>query len=392
MKYLVHENLPFMADYLQRQEQENKQDELILFSGRIPPTDALAQADVLLIRSTTQVDQALIDAAPQLRFIGTGTVGMDHMDLSLLQDRGIAYANAPGANAIAVGEYVLAACLTLAQKAQVQLAGKKALVIGAGHTGTQAGQRLEALGMQVRYIDPNPVLPKRADQLTTWGALPEADVVTCHVPLITAQQAQATQEQVTGHLLGAEQLAQLKDNCLLINASRGAVVDNQALASVLYERQGQPNKIWTALDVWEGEPAVYQPLIDLVDIGTAHIAGHSIEGKIRGSYLLYLALHQHFAWPSPVLDEALFMPPAHLEAWLWPEQNKKQQSLWYDWVRACYDIEADSNLFKQQAFNAAGFDSLRKGYQRREYSAQRVQMPLELQGVAEKLGFQLELI
>lgn len=177
MKFLIHDNLPRLGELL------SGRGELRFFSGRTPPDELLIDTQVLFIRSITKVDAALLEKAPQLQFVGTGTIGTEHVDLSLLRARGIDFASAPGANSISVGEYILAAALNLACRAKVELTGKRALIIGAGHTGTQAGKRLSALGMEVQYIDPAPVIAAEDKTFVDWTALPQADLISCHVPL-----------------------------------------------------------------------------------------------------------------------------------------------------------------------------------------------------------------
>lgn len=371
MNFLIHDNLPTLENYIQGYGQ------VTFFSGRTPPASALRQTHVLLIRSGTAVNRDLLACAPQLKFVGTGTIGIEHVDVQALHERDIGFASAPGSNAIAVGEYVLAAVLELAAQAKTNLTGKLALVVGAGHTGEQAGQRLAALGMQVRYIDPAPVLPFQNKQQGDWSQLPEADVVSLHVPLTQGVDSQ----HATWHLMGAEKLAQLKPDAILINASRGAVVDNTALLA----RLQQGPKLYCALDVWEGEPSIKTELLAYVNLATAHIAGHSLEGKLRASYLLYQALHDYFKWPERRLSVDTFMPQRGIRHFSHCQPN---QATFLNWVRASYAIQQDNQDFREQGLTAKGFDQLRKNYHhRRELSATQVQVPEIWQSVCQQLGF-----
>ncbi|MCO4322039.1 4-phosphoerythronate dehydrogenase [Aliidiomarina quisquiliarum] len=378
MNFLIHENLPKLDCYLQGRGQ------IKTFSGRTPPAADLLAAEVLLIRSVTKVTKELLDLAPQLKFVGTGTIGTEHVDVDALQKRGIGFASAPGANAISVGEYVLAAVLELAATAKLELAGKLALVVGAGHTGVQAGKRLAALGMDVRYIDPEPVLPKADKTFGDWSLLAQADVITFHVPLTTAA------PHSTLHLMHAEQLALLKPDAILVNASRGPVVHNQALL----QRLKDGPRLYCALDVWEGEPSVNLELLQRVGLATPHIAGHSLEGKIRGSYKLYEALYEFFSWKGKRLSESHFMPAVNLRQFTAPTlaNQKLPQALVTDWVRSSYAIVADDNDFRVHGVTAEGFDRLRKVYQhRRELSATCVKVPETFLNQCQQLGFKVEL-
>ncbi|RUO43808.1 4-phosphoerythronate dehydrogenase [Aliidiomarina taiwanensis] len=374
MNFLIHENLPKLSQYLEGY------GTLQTFSGRTPPSELLANTHALLIRSVTQVNARLLEQAPNLSFVGTGTIGTEHVDTQTLAERNIGFASAPGANAISVGEYVLAATLELASKAQVSLDGKRALIIGAGHTGTQAGLRLAALGMQVEYIDPAPVLPTDNKTMVGWEALATADVVSLHVPLIHAG------EHATYHLFNEKNLAQLKPGAIFINASRGPVIQELALIKRL--RTGP--KLYCALDVWEQEPQVSRELVGLVNIATPHIAGHSQEGKIRGSYLLYKALAAYFCWPHANKSEEIYMPERGIREFSSLSQDTQRipQSTITEWVRSSYDIMADDKAFRAQGLSPEGFDGLRKKYQhRRELSATCVKVWKQHEKQCQQLGF-----
>lgn len=381
MKFLIHENLPRLDQFLAGR------GEFRFFSGRTPPDDLLLDTQVLLIRSVTKVDQALLDRAPRLQFVGTGTIGTEHVDMPLLAAKGIKFSSAPGANSISVGEYVLAATLNLAQRAKINLEGKRALVIGAGHTGTQAGKRLSALGMEVQYIDPDPVLSRGNKTFVDWAALSEADLVSCHVPLTRDGQ------WPTYHLFDAKKLARLKAGALLINASRGAVIDNRALKNRLEEGREQ---LWTALDVWEGEPEILTELVPYVNIATPHIAGHSIEGKVRGSMALANAVLAHLSEQEVVSS---LIADQHVEM-LEPlgticiTQEPCQQKL-HELVRRVYNIDKDDDDFRRHGISPSGFELLRKGYtERRELSGITLKLSPDVwqswQNRLRTLGFTVE--
>lgn len=378
MNFLIHENLLKLERYLQGRGQ------IKTFSGRVPPEADLLAADVLLIRSVTKVTPELLALAPQLKFVGTGTIGTEHVAIETLTERGIGFASAPGANAISVGEYVLAATLELAEQANLVLRGKLAVVVGAGHTGIEAGQRLTALGMDVRYIDPEPILPKASKVFSDWSILPQADLITFHVPLTTEG------PHSTYHLMGAEQLALLKPQAILINASRGEVVNNEALL----DRIKYGPLLYCALDVWEGEPAVNLELVQRVGLATPHIAGHSQEGKIRGSYKLYEALYNYFNWKGEPIIESHFMPAINVHQFTAPNLLKGvlPQALVTEWVRSSYAIIADDREFRVHGITPEGFDRLRKKYQhRRELSATCVKVPATFSNQCQQLGFKVEL-
>ena len=379
--------------------------ELVFYSDRQPPAAELADCDVLLIRSVTKVDAELLAQAPNLKFVGTATIGTDHVDQPLLAEKGIRFVSAPGCNAIAVGEYILAAVLAVLFKGnQAALAinnnatdcvanslssvNLNAVVIGAGHTGTQVCQRLLALGMTVHVIDP----PRQAAGLPApegtdyvdWTALAQADLVSCHVPLTREG------EHATYHLFTAAELERLKSTVIFCNASRGPVVN---AADLLAWRRKRPD-VKLVLDVWEHEPAVNPDLVAVTEIATPHIAGHSIEGKIRGTYQLY---QQWCEWqgvePKMALHDVLPSELVFTDVAANAEISLAQIA---DWVAAVYAVRDDDQAFRQQGMTPAGFDQLRKNYRyRRELSAARLRKESDEAGDAissrlQALGFQVE--
>lgn len=360
MKILADANIPQVENLF------NRFGEVRLFSARQPSPEQLAQAQVLLVRSVTQVTSALLQQAPQLSFVGTATIGVEHIDQLALQQRNIQFASAPGANAAAVGNYVLAATVEmLLAQGQLELPGGNAVIIGAGHTGTAAGTRLAGLGYQVSYYDPplladNHVsLPAHLDVHADWQRVLEADLISCHVPL------QQDGQYPTYHMWQVDSLQQLRPDCLFINASRGAVVAEQDLLQTLAD--GGP---MVALDVWEHEPRLNAQLVAQVALATPHIAGHSLEGKVGGAYSLYCAFCAAQN-TQPKLSLQALLPetkPPVIEIAAPPNLQ-----ILATWLRAIYDIRNDDKLLRDSDCSAAAFDTLRKNYKvRRELSVQGV--------------------
>ncbi|EGN76304.1 phosphoglycerate dehydrogenase-like oxidoreductase [Idiomarina sp. A28L] len=344
MNFLIDQNLPAAKELF------SEFGALHFYEGRELPSELLAEAEILLIRSVTKITEEVLAKAPKLKFVGTATIGTDHMDLNALAARNITFANAAGCNAVAVGEYVLSAALAVSLKHQFSWHGKRALVIGAGNTGSEAGKRLAALGMQVAYIDPIKQEAGTDIEFSSWQQLAEFDLVTCHVPM------QRTGPFTTWHLFNTERLNTLKPGALLVNASRGAVVDNDAL----YQRLQRAKDIYVALDVWEGEPKVMRELVPLVDIATPHIAGHSIEGKIRGTYRLYLQLHELLNLPAPIIPERRVLP-GFADGTIEISRDYTEADI-IRWVNNIYAIDQDDSNFRRDGLSATGFDKLRKEY------------------------------
>lgn len=331
--------------------------EVRLVPGRGMTADDLAEADILLVRSVTRVDERLLAGSP-VRFVGSATIGVDHVDLDYLRRAGIGFANAPGSNARSVAEYVLSALLALEGRIGA-LAELSVGVLGCGQVGSRVCALLEAAGARVSAYDP--LLPAgRYSFLRPFDHVLAADVVCVHTPLTR------TGAFPTHHLLDHAVLAGLDAHQLLLNAGRGAVVDNQALLS----RLASPNAPAVVLDVWEGEPAINLALLDAVDIGTPHIAGYSLDGKLAGTRMVFEAACRYLGI-GPLQVEGTFEPVVlDVREYSGIDEVVKRA------VLASYDILADNARMREALGREGGgtaFDRLRREYPvRREFAAHRL--------------------
>lgn len=350
MKVLADENMPLV------QKLFGDWTQVTTSAGRHIRAEQLAETDVLLVRSITQVNDALLSKAQQLRFVGTATIGCDHIDTELLAKKGIAFASAPGCNKVAVGDYVLAALLDVAEYKQWALKDKTLAVVGVGNTGTEVAKRARALGMKVLLCDPPKAArePNATTDYVDYSEALTADLVSFHVPL--TQEG----EHSTWHLLNETVIARLSAEQVLINACRGEVWDNQALLA----RQTSATPLTLVMDVWEHEPHVLAELVPYVFIATPHIAGYSLEGKARGTWALYEALCAHLQQPTQYEFAALLPPPAIKAVQI---EGELDQALVRRLVRLVYDIRQDDHDFRAALGQTEFFDRLRKTYfQRRE--------------------------
>lgn len=354
---VADENIPFVRDSF------GSYGKVRTLNGRDVTADCVRDADVLLVRSVTPVNAGLLEGS-RVRFVGSTTIGTDHIDQNYLRERGIAFAHAPGSNATSVVEYVLAALLRTAVHRGESLEGKTLGVVGVGNIGSRIAARLPALGVQLLKND-----PPKADALEMAGGvgeyvplevlLAESDVVTLHVPL------EKRGPYPTFHLIGREALERMRPGAWLLNTCRGPVVDNAALRGRL-EAGGLGAAV---LDVWEGEPTPDLELLRLVDVATPHIAGYSFDGKVNGTVMVYEAFLKHFhlepAWhPEAVLDGTGADRLA-----LTPDEGSETRWL-HALVRQMYDIGADdvrmrSLLDLPPEERAAYFTACRKNYPRR---------------------------
>lgn len=359
MRFVVDENIPFAEQAFAGF------GEVVLRPGRqIEPAD-VHDADVLLVRSVTRVDAALL-AGSRVRMVGSATIGTDHVDRAYLDARGIGFAHAPGSNADSVVEYVLAVLLRLAVRRGVVLRGRTVGVVGCGQIGERLAQRLPALGLRVLRNDPP--LAEAAEAggrphgfVSLARVLDEADIVTLHVPL-TREGPHATH-----HLFGAGMLRRLQPEAWLLNAARGPAIERAALLEAL--RAGRPGAV--VLDVWEGEPDPDPGLLRRVDLATPHIAGYSYDGKVKGTEMLYEAVAAFFGSDPGWTAEAARAPAPTDRLALLPPDPSLPETDWLDQlVRQLYDVGADDARLRAlldlpPSERVAGFIRLRKEYPRR---------------------------
>ena len=352
--------------------------QVLQYPGRHITSDLLKDASALIIRSVTKVDAALLSNCPQLKFVGTATAGFDHVDTQLLQDRGIAFATAPGSNSISVGDYILSVLLVLAERYCLDLRQLSLGIVGCGHTGTQVRRRAQALGMKVVLRDPPLARSGQRQYEAPLEDILRCDIISLHVPLIK------NGPDSTYHLIGRAELAALKPGAILINASRGAVVDNQAL----YECLRQHPDIHAWCDVFEGEPDIsVRQLLPLLDGATPHIAGYSFESKRRAAFMLGLELGRVLHMQP---QTSFLLPPPEIAALSF---GKGAQELDLDLLRrlvfTVYDVRRDCADFKQHFTDGVSFDRMRKRYrERRELSSLRLlEVPPHFVPVLKTLGF-----
>ena len=270
MKLIVDENIPF------GKETFSQFGDVTLINGREINNKICRNAEILIVRSITKVNKELLDGI-NIRFVGSATTGDDHIDTKYLDAQGIKYYVAKGCNAYSVVEYVFAAITHFANKFDFRFEGKTLGIVGVGKIGSKVAAIGNELGFEV--IKNDPPLQRQtgsAEYRSLQDAL-SADIITLHVPL------NITGIDKTHHLLDAESINLIRPNAILINASRGPVIDNFALLN----RLKLSNDIISVLDVWENEPDINIDLLKLTRLGSAHIAGYSLEGKVNGTTMVY---------------------------------------------------------------------------------------------------------
>jgi len=337
---------------------------VIRVNGRCLTADYLSDAEVLLVRSVTPVDATLLSGS-SVRFVGTATSGTDHIDLPWLRQQGIGFCRAPGANANSVVEYVLSALVHSGEWLETLLDGGRLGVVGYGFVGRAVAARFRALRVECLVYDPWLSLG------TGDGAAPLDEVLACEVISLHCELTRR-QPWPSYHLLSGDELEALHSGQLLINSSRGAVIDNGALNA----RLSRPDAPTVVLDVWEGEPELDLELLGRVQFGTAHIAGYSMDGKIRATRMLCEAVADEFGLPLPG-DVPGGTCAGELSL---PGHVAGRAAIVKQLIQQRYDIRQDDKLLRAACSSVDrpvpdAFDHLRKHYiERRELAGSVVRV------------------
>ncbi|WP_421864031.1 4-phosphoerythronate dehydrogenase PdxB [Marinobacter adhaerens] len=383
MLIVADENIPLLDSFF------GDIGEIRRVSGRSMSNEDVRDADIVLVRSVTRVNRELLDGS-RVRFVGTTTIGTDHVDLDWLEAAGIRFSAAPGCNANSVAEYVLSVLSLHAERRGLADWSQLSVgIVGVGNVGGELAHKLERLGFDVRLCDPPRADREEDDQ--EFVPLEEAmkcDVVSLHTPLTREG------DHPTLHMIGHPELEALGANQLLINAGRGEVIDSSALLA----RLDQGNAPTVALDVWEQEPRIHPELVDRVWLATPHIAGYSLEGKVQGTEMIYQALSQFLG--LPVRKKAgQFLPEPALSKISFTSSADEDDAIRIA-LRACYDPRPDDARLRNAMTGSveergAAFDRLRRDYPvRRECSSLKIQLKgtsKSLQDSFRAIGFKLKI-
>jgi len=335
--------------------------------------DVVRDADLLATRTKVRVNRPLLEGS-RVRFYGTATAGLDHMDTSWLDSAGITWTAAPGCNANSVAEYITAALLRESTLRGWRPAGKNIVIIGFGQVGSRVVRKIDALGMKPLLNDP-PLRKLNGDPrlLDLDEILQQADVLTLHVPLTTGC------EFPTDRMVDDAFFARLKPGCFFINASRGEVVDEDALLRAM--DRGIVRRM--VLDVFDNEPDIRLDVMNRADIATPHIAGHSYEGKLNGTIMVYEAACKFFCIAPRWTGDASAKPvDIELDAAALCEEEVLHRA-----VRIAYDVERDDRELRAGAATIGRtFNTLRNNYPlRHEFPRHRVSLRNGTGALAAKL-------
>lgn len=354
-----------------------------LVNGRAIDREMIKDADALLVRSVTHVNQALLEGST-IRFVGSATSGIDHIDTDYLKKSNIHFEHAPGSNARSVAEYVLSSLFVTAEYNNLELTGKTVGIIGCGQVGSRVKRFMETLGISCLINDPLLAEQDSTGDYVDLDRIAEADVITLHVPLTMDG------KYPTYKLINESFLEKLKSDVILINTARGEVVDEAALLS--FKRANMTATL--ILDVWCNEPNIDINLLQQTFIGTPHIAGYSYDGKLKATRMLarFLMSETH----NRLEDLSNLATEAECHAFEYDDDNAIQLA-----VMQAYDIRSDAMTLKELVEmpieqRAKYFDSLRKDYpKRREFTQRRINtknMSHAMQKQFSGLGFKTEAI
>lgn len=321
MKILIDQFVPWAVETLAPYA------EAVSVDGRVLAPEAVADADALIVRTRTKCNAALLDGAHNLKFVGTATIGYDHIDRDYLASRGVRFTSAAGCNARGVLQWVSAVLAHLSEVQGWTPQSKTLGVVGVGHVGSLVAEYGRRWGFRVLCSDPP---RERAEGLgEAEGFVPlerllkESDIVTLHTPLLREG------SNPTLHLADDAFLAQMRDGATLINASRGEVADSEALLR-------HSGRLTLCLDVWEGEPDnLNLKLLEVAEVATPHIAGYSLQGKANASAIVIRSLAHTLG-----IDE--------LKEW-YPEGIRPSQAREVSWGEMCAQIDAHCHLMEETA-------------------------------------------
>jgi erythronate-4-phosphate dehydrogenase len=374
MRIVVDDKIPFIRGVL-----DSFADVAYIPGAEIAPED-VAEADALIVRTRTRCAEELLDGS-KVRFIATATIGYDHIDAAYCAERGIEWTSAPGCNSSSVRQYIASLILNLDS---FDPRGKTIGVVGYGNVGSKIAELAGGFGMDVLLNDPpldergckNRFVVEHGGFQSLERLGDESDLITFHVPMAK------TGPYPTFHMVDGGFLRGLRGTALLVNTSRGAVVDNAALESALSAGE----LAGASLDVWENEPDISYSLMDDADFATPHIAGYSADGKANGTTMSVRALARFFDLPLDAWKPEI--PPPENPIVEIANRGMEPFEILRAAVNASYDIHRDDDALRA---DPASFENLRGDYPlRREFHAYTIVLEhpdAETAESLERLGF-----
>jgi len=374
MKIVIDDKIPFIKGVLEPYA------EVVYLSGAKIAHSDVADADALMVRTRTRCHEALLKNS-SVKFITTATIGYDHIDTKWCETNGIVWTNAPGCNSGSVHQYMASALATLSTHFGFKFEEKTLGVVGVGNVGSKVAKLGKALGMEVLMNDPPRAKKEGPAQFVPLDEiLSQSDIITLHVPL------NCSGAYHTYHLFDDDTFKCLPRRTILINSSRGEVVENLALKNVL--KSGRIGA--AALDVWENEPDINLELLPLLNIATPHIAGYSADGKANGTAMSVQALSRFFGLPLTEWQPSEVpapLQPLHFEL---DCRGKTLQQCLCEAIWHTYAVNDDDGLLRA---SPETFEKQRGDYPvRREFEAFTIEVKNtipEVENRLQALGFSI---
>lgn len=364
MKIVCDSHIPFLKGVL-----EPYADVVYIPGSEITRSD-VHDADALVIRTRTRCDSKLLEGT-KVRFIATATIGYDHIDTAWCESNNIAWTNAPGCNSGSVRQYIASLLVTLSHDFGFNCREKTLGVIGVGNVGSKVAQTAALLGFRIILCD-----PPRARREGQGGfcnledLISQSDIITCHVPLTLDG------PDSTYHMFDAARIKSMRPHQILINSSRGEVVDCKALKDALINKQIKA----ASLDVWENEPDIDLELMDLLYTATPHIAGYSLDGKANGTMMAVNTLGKYFDLPCQNWETDDIPSPGKPLEFTIDATDKTPRQILEEAILYTYNIKQDDKLLR---LNPGQFERQRSEYPvRREFHAYTVNISNDVSGRA----------
>lgn len=351
MKIVCDNKIPFLRGVLEPYA------DVVYLPGKETTSDDLRDADAVITRTRTKCNSTLLEGS-RVKVVATATIGFDHIDTSWCESHGIIWKNAPGCNSHSVKQYISSVLCTLAKRFGLELRKMTLGVVGVGNVGSKVADVGRALGMKVLLNDPPRQRAEGPDAFVSLDRLiAESDIISLHVPL------NREGEDATWHLFDGGRISSLRPSQILINSSRGPVVDNDALKAAL--KSGGLRA--AVLDVWEKEPDIDRELLGLLAVATPHIAGYSADGKAAGTAASVRTVAQVLGLPLTQWAPSDVPAPQQALDFSVDASSRDELDVISEAVFHAYDVMDDD-----AALRAApqSFEKLRGDYQiRREPSA-----------------------
>lgn len=375
MKIVCDNKIPFLKGALEPYA------EVVYLPGKDTTAEDVRDADAIITRTRTKCCESLLKGS-SVRMIATATIGFDHIDTEWCERNGIGWTNAPGCNSWSVRQYIASLLVTMARDFGFNCSDKTLGVIGVGNVGGKVAEIARTLGFKVLLNDPPRARKEGPDAFVSLDEIiRSADIITCHVPL------QREGEDATWHLFDEERIAQLRPDQILINSSRGEVVDNLALKKALQAKSLKA----ASLDVWENEPDFDTELQELLFTGTPHIAGYSLDGKANGTWMSVQAVAEALDLPCRDWHVKEIPLPAQPVEFKLDATGKSFQQVMTEAILYTYNILDDDRCLRQ---SPSTFEAQRSDYPvRREFPAFTVELTnatAEQNRALSDIGFKLK--